>query len=207
MTLKIHGIAASRTARPLWLLEELGVPYEHVSQSYLGGATRAPEFLALNPNGHIPVLDDDGVVVWESMAITLYLARKFGGPLAPANLAEEAEVLRWTFWAVTECEKDALSVLMHRVAMPADKRDPAVADQAEGNLGRPFAILNAHLASRPWIAGDRFTVVDVNVASVLAWAQVSRKLMEANPQVADWLKRCLERPAQQKVRALAKAGR
>lgn len=207
MSLKIHGIAASRTARPLWLLEELGVPYEHVSQTYLGGATRAPEFLALNPNGHIPVLEDDGVVVWESMAITLYLARKFGGPLAPANLAEEAEVLRWTFWAVTECEKDALAVLMHRVAMPADKRDAAVADQAEGNLGKPFSILNAHLAGRPWIAGDRFTVVDVNVASVLSWAQVSRKLLDANPNVADWLKRCLDRPAQQKVRQLAKAGR
>ena len=207
MSLKIHGIAASRTARPLWLLEELGVPYEHVSQTYLGGATRAPEFLALNPNGHIPVLEDDGIVVWESMAITLYLARKFGGPLAPANLAEEAEALRWTFWAVTECEKDALTVLMHRVAMPADKRDAAAADQAEGNLGKPFSILNAHLASRPWIAGDRFTVVDVNVASVLAWAQVSRKLLDANPNVADWLKRCLDRPAQQKVRQLAKAGR
>ncbi len=207
MTLKIHGIAASRTARPLWLLEELGVPYEHVSQSYVGGGTRTPEFLALNPNGHIPVLEDDGVVVWESMAINLYLARKFGGPLAPANLAEEAEALRWSFWAVTECEKDALSVLMHRVAMPADKRDAGVADQAEGNLGRPFSILEEHLAKRQWIAGDRFTVADVNVASVLSWAQPSRKLMEANPRVADWLKRCNERPAQQKVRSLAKAGR
>ncbi|GAA4412406.1 glutathione S-transferase family protein [Quisquiliibacterium transsilvanicum] len=207
MTLKIHGIAASRAARPLWLLEELGVPYEHVSQSYLGGATRTPEFLALNPNGHIPVLEDDGIVVWESMATTLYLARKFGGPLAPGNLAEEAEALRWTFWAVTECEKDALSVLMHRVAMPADRRDHAVADQAEGNLARPLAILDAHLATRPYIAGERFTVVDVNVASVLAWAQPSRKLMEANPKLADWLKRCLDRPAHQKVRQLAKTGR
>jgi glutathione S-transferase len=207
MTLKIHGIAASRTVRPLWLLEELGVPYEHVSQTYLGGATRTPEFLALNPNGHIPVLEDDGIVVWESMATTLYLARKFGGPLAPANLAEEAEVLRWTFWAVTECEKDALSVLMHRVAMPAEKRDHAVADQAEGNLGKPLAVLDAHLATRPYIAGERFTVADVNVASVLAWAQPSRKLMEANPKLAEWLKRCLDRPAHQKVRQMAKAGR
>jgi glutathione S-transferase len=207
MALKIHGIGASRAVRPLWLLEELGVPYEHVSQTYQGGATRTPEFLALNPNGHIPVLEDDGIVVWESMAITLYLARKFGGPLAPSGLAEEAEVLRWTFWVVTECEKDALTVLMHRVAMPADKRDAALAEQAEKRLAVPFAALNAHLAGRPYIAGDRFTVVDVNVASVLAWAQSSRALTEQFPQVADWLKRCLDRPAQQKVRQLAKAGR
>lgn len=207
MTIKLYGIAASRAARPLWLLEEAGAPYEHISQTYAGGATRTPEFLKLNPNGHIPVLDDDGVIVWESMAITLYLARKLGGPLAAANLAEEAEVLRWTFWAVTEVEKDALTVLMHRVAMPADKREESLAERAEGALARPFKVLDAHLAERQYLCGDRFTVADVNVASVVAWAQVSRPLMEANPHLADWLKRCLARPAQMKVRQLAKAGK
>lgn len=207
MTLKLHGIAASRTARPLWLLEEYGAPYEHVSQSYQGGATRTPDFLKLNPNGHIPVLEDDGALVWESMAINLYLARKLGAPLAAANLAEEAEVLRWTFWAVTEVEKEALTVLMHRVAMPADKRDASLADRAEGALKKPFAVLDAHLASRQFICGDRFTVVDVNVASVVSWAAAAKALMDAHPNVAAWLKRCLDRPAQQKVRQLAKAGK
>ena len=207
MTITLYGIAASRAARALWLLEEAGAPYEHISHSYLGGGTRTPEFLKLNPNGHIPVLVDGDTVVWESMAINLYLARKLGGPLAPATLAEEAEVLRWTFWAVTECEKDALTVLMHRVAMPADKRDPALADRAEGALKRPFEILDAHLANRQFICGDRFTVADVNVASVIAWAQASKPLMEANTNLAGWLKRCMERPAQQKVRQLAKAGK
>lgn len=207
MALTLYGIAASRTARPLWLLEETGAPYEHVSHTYVGGNTRTPEFLQLNPNGHIPVLDDDGVIVWESMAINLYLARKLGGPLAPANLAEEAEVLRWTFWSVTECEKDALTILMHRVAMPADKRDAALASRAEGALAKPLGVLEAHLAHRPYLAGDRFTVADVNVASVLGWAQAAKDLMASHPTVSDWLRRCLERPAQQKVRQLAKAGR
>lgn len=206
-TIRLHGIAASRTARPLWLLEELGVPYEHVSQSYLGGATRAPEFLAINPNGHIPALQDGDAIVWESMAINLYLSRKFGGPLAPADLAEEGELLRWTFWAVTECEKDALTVLMHRVAMPADKRNPALAAQAERALARPLAVLETHLAARPYLLGERFTAADVNVASVLAWAQTSGELMDAHPNLASWLQRCLDRPAQKKVRQLAKEGR
>lgn len=207
MTLKLHGIAASRTARPLWLLEEYGAPYEHVSQAYTGGATRTPEFLQLNPNGHIPVLEDDGIVVWESMAINLYLARKLGAPLAAASPAEEAELLRWTFWAVTEVEKEALTVLMHRVAMPADKRDPALADRAEGALKKPFAVLDAHLASRSYLCGDRFTVADVNVASVVTWAAAAKGLMDAHPHLAAWLRRCLDRPAQQKVRQLAKAGK
>lgn len=208
MSLRLHGIGASRAARPLWLLEEMGVPYEHVSQSYQGGATRTPEFLALNPNGHIPVLEDDGIVVWESMAITLYLVRKFkDSPFAPATLAEEAETLRWTFWAVTECEKDALTVLMHRVAMPAERRDAALAEQAEKRLVRPLEILNAHLAGREYLCGDRFTVADINLASIVAWAQPARALMDGAPNVAAWLTRCQDRPAQQKVRQLAKAGK
>jgi glutathione S-transferase len=108
---------------------------------------------------------------------------------------------------VTECEKDALSVLMHRVAMPADKRDASLADRAEGALGKPFDVLEAHLSTRPFLAGERFTVADINVASVLAWAAAAPALMAAHPNVAAWLKRCQERPAQQKVRQLAKAGR
>jgi glutathione S-transferase len=204
--LKLHGIAASRAARALWLLKETGVPFEHVSQTYKGGATQTPAFLKLNPNGHVPVLEDDGIVVWESMAINLYLARKIGGPLAPANLAEEAEVLRWTFWAVTECEKDALTVLMHRVGMPADQRDESLAVRAEKALVKPWGVLEGHLANRPYIAGDRFTVADVNVASVLGWAQVSTGLMQAHPKVAEWLKGCMARPAQQEVRQMARAG-
>jgi glutathione S-transferase len=189
MTITLYGIAASRAARALWLLEEAGASYEHISHSYLGGGTRTPEFLKLNPNGHIPVLVDGDTVVWESMAINLYLARKLGGPLAPATLAEEAEVL------------------MHRVAMPADKRDAALADRAESALSKPFGVLEAHLANRPYIAGERFTVVDINVASVLAWAAPAKELMASHPKVADWLKRCQDRPAQQKVRQLAKAGK
>lgn len=206
MTLKLYGIAASRAARGLWLLKEMGVPFEHVSQTYKGGATHAPEFLKINPNGHIPVLDDDGIVVWESMAINLYLARKIGGPLAAANLAEEAQILRWTFWAVTECEKDALTVLMHRVGMPADQRDESLAARAEKALAKPWGVLEGHLAGSQFLAGDRFTVADVNVASVLGWAQASSTLMQDHPRVAAWLKACMARPAQQEVRQMARAG-
>lgn len=206
MGLKLHGIAASRAARGLWLLKEMGVPFEHVSQTYKGGATHTPEFLKLNPNGHVPVLEDDGIVVWESMAINLYLARKIGGPLAPASLSEEAEVLRWTFWAVTECEKDALTVLMHRVGMPAEQRDESLAARAEKALVKPWGVLEGQLAGRSYIAANRFTVADVNVASVLGWAQVSTALMQAHPRVAEWLKGCMARPAQQEVRQMARAG-
>lgn len=205
MTLRIHGVATSRAARPLWMLEELGVPYEHVPQGYRDSATRTAEFLRLNPNGHIPVLEDGEIVVWESMAINLYLARRCGGPLAAATLAEEAELLRWSFWVMTECESHALAILMHRVAMPPERRDPARAAQAEKSLARPFGVLDAHLDGRPWIAGERFTVADINVASVLAWTRPAPDLLSAHPRLAAWLERCLARPAQQRVLAMVRS--
>ena len=207
MTLKIYGIAASRTSRPLWVAQELGLAYEHIAQVYEGGATRTPEFLALNPNGHIPVVDDDGIVVWESMACALYLAERFQGPggesLAAQNHAERAEILRWSFWAVTECEKDALTFLMHRIAMPEDRRKPELAQQADRRLAPVLQVLEQHLQQRSHIAGERFTVADICVASVLAWVQRADALA-ACPRVTDWLQRCLARPAQLQVRVMAR---
>lgn len=213
MTLKIFGIAASRASRPLWVAHELGLDYEHVPVPYQGGATRTPEFLAINPNGHIPAIDDNGVLVWESMACTLYLAERFkaadGSSLAAQNPAELADILRWTFWSVTECEKDALTVLMHTVAMPADKRKPLLAEEAARRLVAPLAVLEQHLRGTgveplAYLAGERFTVADIAVASILAWVRSARELLAAYPCTTAWLERCLKRPAQQQVRALAR---
>ena len=208
MTLKIYGTAASRAARPLWVAQELGLVYEHIPVSYLGGATKTPEFLAINPNGRIPVVDDDGVQVWESMACALYLAERFkpaGQPsLAAETHAEQAEILRWSFWAVTECEKEALSFLMHSQLMPTARRKPQLADEAQRRLRVPLRVLELHLQTRPYLAGERFTVADVCVASVLAWIESAKGLMAACPHLAEWLQRCLGRPAFQQVKLMAK---
>jgi glutathione S-transferase len=208
MTLKIYGTAASRAARPLWLAHEMGLAHEHIPLPFTGGATRTPEFLAINPNGRIPVVDDDGVLVWESMACVLYLAERFNAPgvplLAAQDHAEQAEILRWSFWVVTECEKDALAFLMHRILMPADRRKPQLADDAERHLLVPLRVLDQHLQTRPYLAGERFTAADICVASVLAWVQGAAALMAQCPRVDDWLQRCLSRPAYRTVRLLAK---
>ena len=209
MTLKIYGTAASRAARPLWVANELGLSYEHIPLPYLGGATRTPEFLKVNPNGRIPVVDDDGVLVWESMACTLYLAGRFFGhdglSLAAQSHAERAEILRWSFWVVTECEKDALIFLMHGMLMPAERRKPQLAEEALRHLSSPLRILDQHLQGRAYLAGERFTVADICVASVLAWLEGATDLMAQCPQVRDWLQRCLARPAFQSVRLMAKS--
>lgn len=156
MTLTIHGIAASRAIRPLWAAAELGLVFEHVATPYQGGATRTPEFLALNPNGHIPVVIDhrpEGeVVIWESMACALYIARHHGVAdgtgITPFTPREDAEALRWTLWTVNEVERDALTVLAHRLAMPPEQRRPELAEAAERRLHVPLRVLEQHLAAR-----------------------------------------------------------
>ena len=223
MALTIYGTAASRAARPLWAAAELGLAYTHIPTPYLGGATRSPEFLAINPNGHIPALDDGGVIVWESMACALYLAERFSRPAGSPDASdlwardsgELAAVLGWAFWAVTECEKDALVFLMHTHAMAPERRKPALALEAARRLAGPLKVLEQHLeraASRcaevgddaAFLAGRRFTVADVCVASVLAWVVEAQQLMAPLPHVRGWLQRCLTRPAYLHVQLMAK---
>ena len=218
MALTIYGIQASRAVRPLWVATELGLPFEHVQTDYKGGATRTPEFLALNPNGHIPVIVDHraegDVTVWESMACTLYIARQHGKAdgvnLVPATPREDAEALRWSFWTVTEVEKDALTVLMHRLVMPAEQRRAELADAAEQRLKVPLRVLEQHLAQQQargeaHLAADRFTVADLCVASVLLWVRAARELMAQFPLVNAWLHHCLTRPAYESLRHPKKA--
>jgi glutathione S-transferase len=215
MTLKIYGISASRAVRPLWVASELGLTFEHVTMTYKGGTTRTPEFLALNPNGHIPVVVDERpegkVTVWESMACALYIARVHGQAdgqsITPATPREEAEALRWSFWTVTELESDALSVLMHRMAMPEDQRKPELADKAEGRLKVPLAVLEKHLHvqnanGEAYLAANRFTVADLCVASVANWIRPAPGLLQEYPAVNAWLKACLDRPAHVKSRSM-----
>lgn len=219
MALTIHGITASRAVRPLWAAEELGLAYRHEPVPYQGGATRSPEFLALNPNGHIPVVVDHrpegDVVVWESMACALYIARHHGrgdgSDLSPATPVEDAEALRWAFWAMTELEKDALTVLMHRAAMPAEQRKPELAEQAEKRLHAPLRVLEAHLQAQAargqaHVAAERFTVADLCLASVTHWLHPARALLDAFPSVRAWSLACQARAALQRLRHPARTG-
>jgi glutathione S-transferase len=219
MAITIYGISASRASRPLWAAHELGLPFQHEPVPFREGATRTPEFLSLNPNGHIPALKDaraDGdVVVWESMACVLYLARVHGAAdgqgIAPACPAEEADALRWAFWAVTEVEKDALCVLFHRIVLPVDQRKPEVLDAAVARLQAPLTVLEQHLQQQQakacaYVAASRFTVADLVLASVLAWAKPAAALFEQRPLLSAWLDACLARPAHQAVRQMSRQG-
>jgi glutathione S-transferase len=204
--LTIYGVYRSRASRNIWLADELGVPFKHVPVIQANRVanpdaadaplhTRSPAFLAVNPNGHIPSIDDDGLVLHESLAINLYLAKKHGGPLAPATIAEDGEMTMWSLWAATEAEPHALNVLFHTVYKPPAERDPKIAAVAIEALKPLFAVLDRHLAATGFIVGNRFTVADINVAEVIRYAMPAKELFEVSPHVAKWIAACHARPA------------
>ena len=132
----------------------------------------------------------------ESLAINLYLARKHGGPIAPANVQEEGEMLRWTLWAAAEIELQAITILYNRVGKPPAERDEAAALVAIEALKPKFAVLNKHLAAHGgYIVGKRFTVADINAAEVFRYAQPATDLFEGASHVKAWLAVCQGRPA------------
>lgn len=193
--MKIYGIPQSRAGRCLWMARELGLEHENVPVHFR--ATRdSPELVKVNPNARIPALEEPGgFTLHESMAINLYLVKKHGAatPIAPASLEEDALATQWSFWVMTEIEKPLLTLLMNTLGMSPET--PEAVAKAEADLARPLDVLEAHLAGQDWLVGGRFTVADLNVASVLAWARGAKLDLSARPHVEAWLKRCLGRPA------------
>lgn len=191
----LYGAMASRAHRCVWMLKELGLAFEHVPTHFMDGSTRRPEFLAINPNGRVPVLDDDGFVIYESMAINLYLAARYRGALSPSGLQEEALAAQWSFWVVTEVEKPLLLASANRRLFAEASRDEEEAQMAINKLDRPWRVLDAHLSGRDYLLGDRFTVADLNVATVMDLAPQCGIALDAWPHLREWHERCLARPA------------
>ncbi|HJQ83987.1 MAG TPA: glutathione S-transferase family protein [Candidatus Binatia bacterium] len=196
--IKLYGIPRSRTMRPLWMLEELGVPYETVKVSFVGDA-RKPDYLRLNPNGHIPTLQDGDLVLWESLAINLYLARKHDKGLWPKTVEGEGKAFQWSIWAMTELEEPVLTVLLNRVFFPPEQRDAKKADDAAVRVKQPLSVLESALSGKEYLAGTAFGVADLNVAAVLSWAPLGGIDLAPTPNTKAWLERCTGRPAFQKV--------
>ncbi|MCP8897091.1 glutathione S-transferase family protein [Shinella daejeonensis] len=205
--LTIYGVYRSRASRTYWLAGELDLAFTSVPVIQARRLadpeapdaplnTRSPAFLAVNPTGLIPCIDDGGFVMTESLAINLYLARKHGGPLAPATLTEEAEMLQWTLWAATEIEPHAVKIVLTQDARAAESEAGRLAIRAAVKaLKKGFRHLDAHLATSGHMVGGRFTVADLNLAEVFRYAMSQTALFADAPHVAAWLARCQSRAA------------
>ena len=197
MSLTIYGQTASRTSRVVWLAKELGLQFEQVPLNQRAGDTRKPDFLQINPNGHIPAIRDGDLVMWESLAINEYLIHKHGGPLAPKTNEDWGRLYMWTMWAMTEVEPQTGFIFQHTVVLPEEKRNPQIAANGREALKAPLSVLEGALAKSEYLLGNAFTVADLNVACTLSNMPRVNYDLSPWPKVAAWLPKCLSRPAAQ----------
>ena len=194
-TLKIHGTYPSRVYRVLWMANELGLEYERVMTRFWSDEVKTPAFLAINPNGRVPAIEDGGFRLWESLAINLYLAKKHSQTLYPQTLEGEALAWQWTIWAMTDLEPPVLGLTVNRLFLPDEPRDLDAEASAAQRLAGPIAVLDGVVVEQPYLLGDSFSVVDLNLASVLTNLHMAHVGLEGAPRASDWLERCLTRPA------------
>jgi glutathione S-transferase len=204
--IKLFGQSRSRAGRSLWMLEEIGIPFEHVPiRAYT--ESRTPDYLRINPNGHIPSLDDDGFILWESLAINLYLAEAYAqAPLWPADARGRGLAYQWSFWAANEIEPRIVSIAKGLSKTPPD--EAAVASEMP-KLADALHILDRKLGNVTHLLGDAFTIADLNLASTLrepseqGIASISAIELAPFQNVVRWLDCCSERPANRRVVELA----
>lgn len=201
--LTLYGTSRSRASRCLVALDELGVSYIH--RPLTPKEARAPDYLKKNPNGRIPCLEDGAVVLWESMAINLYLARKYGAdPFWPSSEAARAQVSQWSFWATAHLDAEMTAVYRAQAQRAEAGRVAALAQ-----LQAALQVLDAHLQKNAHMLGQEFTIADVNVATVLSEPHENGRIagwddfsLAPFPAVERWLDGCTQRPSYETVRAL-----
>jgi glutathione S-transferase len=198
--LRVYGAAKSRTLRTLWMLGELGLQYDHKDYLPRSPETRTPEFRALNPNGRVPVIDDDGFILSESMAINFYLAKKHGSALYPSDPKNEALALQWSLWETDRLDRQLVNYVRHSKELPEAERKREVAEACWNEVTESFDVLETALKKSTWLAGPSFSVGDLNVASAL-YRALTLDLAKW-PHVNTWLHRCWERPAAKRARAM-----
>ena len=172
--LQLYGNPRSRTMRCLWMLEEMGKPYQLVEKSTRADDLQSAEYRRLNPNARIPTLVDGDLVLWEIQWLSISTAQKYEGPMHCAGPEVLGLAAQWSFWAMLEMEALLLDLLQHRAVLPDFARDASYAERDELLLKKPLGVLNDALAGRDYLAGNNFTVADLNVASILVWGKMGR---------------------------------
>jgi glutathione S-transferase len=198
---KLYGISGSRAHRSLWAIEEVGIDYEHVPVSFKEDS-KAPEYLAINPNGRVPALVDGDVTLFESMAINLYLAKNYGGDLYPNDPKAEALTWQWTVWGISEIEPLQMQILVQKVFVAEEKRNERLIASSEKQLARPLAVLDAALEGRNWLVDDQFRIADLNLAGVMLLLGRIQFDYSQYANVKRWADVCYARPALARAQAL-----
>ena len=187
--IKVYGTAKSRAARVLWVLEELGVPYEHVN-----AGPRSAEVLAVNPTGKVPVLEVDGQAITDSTAIMQFLADRHGALTFPAGTLERARQDAHLHFLLDEMDAILWTAARHSFILPEERRCPEVKDSLKWEYARSLERLAGRLGDGPFLMGEVMTVADILAAHCLIWG-IGAKFQATEGALADYLARMRARPA------------
>lgn len=203
--LKLYGQFRSRAFRVAWLCKESNIPYEHVNVTInVAGATaKEPWYAALNPNKRVPTIDDDGIVMWESGAINLYLAEKYKSPLWPRDWPGKARMLQWAFHIANDVEPPMIIMQRHRHLLPPEQRNEKLAADAEQQIMPKMQVMEDYLAKNRFFSGNAWGMADFMVASVAYSMWINKfPVLEKFPKFKAWLTASVERPAAREARKL-----
>jgi len=203
--LKIWGRMSSiNVKKVVWTAQELGLDFQRTEAGGLFGLVKTPEYMALNPNSLVPVIEDDGFVLWESNVIVRYLCARYSpGDMYPTDLRERFDAERWMDWQQTTLNPASRPGFWQLVRTPPEQRDAALLDESNAAVEALMAMLDAHLAQRHFMVGERFTVADIPVAcEVHRWFGLPQA-RQSRPHLERWYEQLCARQASKGVLDLA----
>ncbi len=194
----IYGSPRSSAGRCIWTLEEAGVPYTIKEVDMRNKEHKSEEFLKINPMGKIPAMVDGDITLFESMAINYYIADNYKKELLGNNALEKGLAMQWSFWATSELQSPVIEVFVQKVFVPEDKRDNNVIEKNLGKLPALLSVLDNALASKKYVAGDNFTIGDINTASVVTICSAIGVDLSSYSHIGNWISAINDREAFQK---------
>jgi glutathione S-transferase len=198
--LRIWGrLSSVNVQKVVWCADELGLAYERVDAGGKFGRNDTPEYLAMNPNGLVPVIEEDGFVLYESNAIVRYLAARAGSFLFPVDLRQRADVDRWMEWQSTNYTPAMVAAFWQLIRTPEGQRDAAAIEASRAKSEKLTGVLDAHLAQRQYLSGDAFSAADLVVGCAAhRWLHLPVK-RERRPHFERWYAELAARPASRQV--------
>ncbi len=189
--LKVWGRRNSlNVQKVMWVIGELELEHEHINAGGAYGGLNTPEFLARNPHGKIPVIEHDGVVVWESQAILRYLGATFGeGSLWATDPAERAVADGWLDWSLATLQPAFIDLFFGFYRTPEAQRDAGRIERATQQCARLYGLLDQQLAQRPYLGGDTLTLADFGAGTTVFRYLTMGAERPPLPNVEHWFER------------------
>jgi glutathione S-transferase len=198
----IYGSPKTSSGRCFWALEESGVKYETKSINMREKEHKSQEFLKINPNGKIPVLTDGDYTVWESMGINMYIAEKYKPELMGLTPEVRGQVYQWSIWSSVDLQPPLIDIFIQQVFVPEERRDLDKIEKAKAKLPELFNTIEIALKDNQYLAGDTFTMADLNTASVLHVCEAINYDFSEYKNINLWLNSIHDRKAFQAYKKL-----